>query len=35
MPMKAFKTLRTVARWTQRILEVRLPFDTVYGLRKR
>jgi hypothetical protein len=35
MLMKAFKTLNTVARSIERVLEARLPLDAVYGLRKR
>ena len=35
MRMKAIKTLSTVARSIERVLEVRLPLDAVYGLRKR
>jgi hypothetical protein len=35
MRMKTIKALRTVARWIQRILEVRLPMGALYGLRIR
>jgi hypothetical protein len=35
MRMKMMKTLRTTARWIQRLLEVRLPMDALYGLRTR
>lgn len=35
MRMKTIKALRTVARWIQRVLEVRLPVDALYGLRTR
>ena len=35
MRMKTTNTLRTVARWIQRVIEVRLPMDALYGLRTR
>ena len=35
MRMKTIKALSTVARWIQRVLEVRLPMDAVHGLRTR
>jgi hypothetical protein len=35
MRTKTIKALRTVARWIQRILEVRLPMAALYGLRIR
>jgi hypothetical protein len=35
MRMKTMKALRTTARWIQRVLEVRLPMDALYGLRTR
>jgi hypothetical protein len=35
MRMKTIKGLRGAARWIQRILEVRLPMDKIYGLRTR
>jgi hypothetical protein len=35
MRMKTIKTLGAVARWIQRVLEVRLPMDALYGLRTR
>jgi len=35
MRMKTIKTLGAVACWIQRVLEVRLPMDALYGLRTR
>jgi hypothetical protein len=35
MRMKTIKALRMAVRWTQRIIEVRLPMDALYGLRTR
>jgi len=35
MRMKTTNALRTVARWIQRVIEVRLPMDALYGLRTR
>lgn len=35
MRTKAIKTLSNVARSIDRVLEVRLPFEALYGLRKR
>jgi hypothetical protein len=35
MRMKTMKMVRTSVRWIQRILEVRLPMDVLYGLRTR
>lgn len=35
MRMKTIKALGMVARWIQRVLEVRLPMDALYGLRTR
>jgi hypothetical protein len=32
MRMKTVQTIRIVTRWVQRILEVRLPLGTVFGL---
>jgi hypothetical protein len=35
MRMKMIKALSTAARWIQRVIEVRLPMDALYGLRTR
>jgi hypothetical protein len=35
MRMKTINALRTVVRWIQRVIEVRLPMDALYGLRTR
>jgi hypothetical protein len=35
MRMKTRKALKTTARWIQRVIEVRVPMDAVYGLRTR
>ena len=35
MRMKTTNALRAIARWIQRVLEVRLPMDALYGLRTR
>lgn len=35
MRVKTTNALTTVARWIQRVLEVRLPVDALYGLRTR
>jgi hypothetical protein len=35
MRMKTIKAPSTVARWFQRVLEVRLPIDALNGLRTR
>jgi hypothetical protein len=35
MRMKTIKALRKAVRWAQRIIEVRLPMDALYGLRTR
>jgi len=35
MRMKTTNALRTVACWIQRVIEVRLPMDALYGLRTR
>ena len=35
MRMKTIKALRAAACWTQQILEVRVPWRSVYGLRTR
>ena len=35
MRMKTTNALRTVAGWVQRVIEVRLPMDALYGLRTR
>ena len=35
MRMKMTNSLRTVARWVQRVIEVRLPMDALHGLRTR
>ena len=35
MRMKTISALRAFARWIQRVLEVRLPMDALYGLRTR
>ena len=35
MRMKTIKALSPVARWIQRVLEVRLPMDVLYGFRTR
>jgi hypothetical protein len=35
MRMKTIKALGTLARWIQRVLEVRLPIGALYGLRTR
>ncbi len=35
MRMKTMKAVRTATYWIHRILEVRLPMATVYGLRTR
>ena len=33
MRMKRVKAVSAAARWIQRVLEVRLPMDKLYGLR--
>ena len=35
MRMKIVKAALAAARWIQRVLEVRLPMDKLYGLRTR
>ena len=35
MRIKTVKAFSTVARCIQRVLEVRLPMDKIYGLRTR
>jgi hypothetical protein len=35
MRMKTVKAVRAAAHWIQRVLEVRLPVDALYGLRTR
>ena len=35
MRMKTTNAVRTIARWIQRLIDVRLPMDAVYGLRTR
>ncbi len=35
MRMRTIKTLRTAARWIQRIVGVRMPMDAFYGVRTR
>jgi len=35
MRMKMTNTLRTAAHWIQRVIDVRLPMDALYGLRTR
>jgi hypothetical protein len=35
MRMRMNKTLRTMAQWTGRILEIQLPIRAIYGLRTR
>lgn len=35
MRMKTIKAWGSVARWIQRVLEVRLPMAALYGLRTR
>jgi hypothetical protein len=35
MRMKSIKALGAVARWIQRVIEVRLPVGALYGLRTR
>jgi hypothetical protein len=35
MRIKTMKALKTTACWIQRVLEVRLPMDALYGLRTR
>jgi hypothetical protein len=35
MRMKMSKALRAVARWIQRVIEVRMPMGALYGLRTR
>jgi len=35
MRMKTTNALRTVARWIQRVIEVRMPVAALYGLRTR
>jgi len=34
MRIKTIKAVRTPARWILRILNVRVPWDAVYGLRR-
>jgi hypothetical protein len=33
--MRMIKMVRTLARWIERTLAVRLPMDALYGLRTR
>jgi hypothetical protein len=35
MRMKTMKALKMTAHWIERVLEVRLPMDALYGLRTR
>ena len=35
MRMKTIQALRTVARWTRRILDVQMAMGEIYGLRTR
>lgn len=35
MRMETIKALGAVARWIQRVIEVRLPVGALYGLRTR
>ena len=35
MRIKTIKAARTAISWIQRVLEVRLPMDALYGLHRR
>lgn len=35
MRMKTIQAVRSLARWVQRILDARVPWDAVHGIRPR